>query len=98
MTNRENYIDGVRIYSDNFEDENNKASKKVTTYKKVEATTTTTRIKKEGDKPAQTTTTTTKRSRIQKDLGIPRNSINTINGGIQEFIDSVEGKKRKNCI
>ena len=95
MTNRENYIDGVRIYSDNFEDENNKASKKVTTYKKVEATTTTTRIKKEGDKPAQTTTTTTKRSRIQKDLGIPRNSINTINGGIQEFIDSVEGKKEK---
>lgn len=95
MSNRENYIDGVRIYSDNFEDENNKASKKVTTYKKVEATTTTTRIKKEGDKPAQTTTTTTKRSRIQKDLGIPRNSINTINGGIQEFIDSVEGKKEK---
>ena len=43
MSNRENYIDGVRIYSDNFEDENNKASKKVTTYKKVEATTTTTR-------------------------------------------------------
>ena len=93
MARREN-IDGIRLYSDNLETANSKQSKTVQSYKKVETTTTTRRFVKEGNKPAQTTMTT-KRTTITKDLGVPRKSVGTLTGNIQEKISSQQGGKEK---
>jgi len=94
MARRENNIDGIRLYSDNLEEANSKPSKTVQSYKKVETTTTTRRFVKEGSNPSQTTVTK-KRTKITKDLGVPRKSINEITGNIQEMISSLQGGKDK---
>ena len=94
MARRENNIDGIRLYSDNLEEANSKPSKTVQSYKKVETTTTTRRFVKEGANPSQTTVTK-KRTKITKDLGVPRKSINEITGNIQEMISSLQGGKDK---
>ena len=94
MARRENNIDGIRLYSDNLEEANSKPSKTVQSYKKVETTTTTRRFVKEGSNPSQTTVTK-KRTKITKDLGVPRKSINEITGNIQEIISSLQGGKDK---
>ena len=94
MARRENNIDGIRLYSDNLEEANSKTSKTVQSYKKVETTTTTRRFVKEGSNPSQTTVTK-KRTKITKDLGVPRKSINEITGNIKEMISSLQGGKDK---
>jgi len=94
MARRENNIDGIRLYSDNLEEANSKPSKTVQSYKKVETTTTTRRFVKEGSNPSQTTVTK-KRTKITKNLGVPRKSINEITGNIQEMISSLQGGKDK---
>lgn len=94
MARRENNIDGIRLYSDNLEEANSKPSKTVQSYKKVETTTTTRRFVKEGSNPSQTTVTK-KRTKITKDLGVPRKSIHEITGNIQEMISSLQGGKDK---
>ena len=94
MARRENNIDGIRLYSDNLEEANSKPSKTVQSYKKVETTTTTRRFVKEGSNPSQTTVTK-KRTKITKDLGVPRKSINEITGNIKEMISSLQGGKDK---
>ena len=93
MAVRESRIDGIRLYSDNLESDNSKASKTVQSYQKVETTTTTKTVIKEGSKP--TKTKVSKRATLKKNLGVPRKSISTITGNIQEMLAAKQGEKEK---
>ena len=67
MAQRESRINGVRLYSDRLDGDNNAKSKTVQTYKKVQTTTKT--VTKAGANPSQTTIT--KKTEITKNVNMP---------------------------
>ena len=91
MAQRETRINGVRLYSDNLEGDNNSKSKTVTTYKKVQSTTKT--VTKAGSNPSQTTIT--KKTAITKNFGVPRHSVGSIKPQIKETVAEIKGHKEK---
>ena len=91
MAQRETRINGVRLYSDNLEGDNNSKSKTVTTYKKVQSTTKT--VTKAGSNPSQTTIT--KKTAITKNFGVPRHSAGSIKPQIKETVAEIKGHKEK---
>ena len=91
MAQRESRINGVRLYSDRLDGDNNAKSKTVQTYKKVQTTTKT--VTKAGANPSQTTIT--KKTEITKNFGIPRHSANSIQPRIKETVAEVKGHKEK---
>jgi hypothetical protein len=91
MAQRESRINGVRLYSDRLDGDNNSKSKTVQTYKKVQTTTKT--VTKVGANPSQTTIT--KKTEITKNFGIPRHSANSIQPRIKETVAEVKGHKEK---
>ena len=91
MAKRESRIDGVRLYSDNLEGDNNAKSKTVQTYKKVQSTTRT--VTKAGANPSQTTIT--KKTEITKNFGIPKHSVDNIQPHIKETVAKIASNKEK---
>jgi hypothetical protein len=91
MAQRETRINGVRLYSDKLDGDNNSKSKTVQTYKKVQTTTKT--VTKVGANPSQTTKT--KKIEITKNLGIPRHSVGSVKPLIKETVAEVKGHKEK---
>ena len=94
MARREARIDGIRLYSDNLEEDKNKSSKTYKSYKRVEKTTTTKTVTKSGSNPSQTVVTK-KMTTFQKDFGVPKKSLNSINPHIKEIPLSKTGQKEK---
>jgi hypothetical protein len=80
MAQRERHIDGVRLYSDKLDGDNDSKSKTVQTYKKVQSTTKT--VTKVGANP--TKTTVSKRSTITTNFGLPRNSASGLVGKLKK--------------
>jgi len=91
MAKRESRIDGVRLYSDNLEGDNNAKSKTVQTYKKVQSTTRT--VTKAGANPSQTTIT--KKTEITENFGIPRHSVDNIQPNIKKTVAKITDRKEK---
>ena len=91
MAKRESRIDGVRLYSDNLEGDNNAKSKTVQTYKKVQSTTRT--VTKAGANPSQTTIT--KKTEITENYGIPRHSVDNIQPNIKKTVAKITDRKEK---
>jgi len=91
MSKRESRIDGVRLYSDILEGDNNAKSKTVQTYKKVQSTTRT--VTKAGANPSQTTIT--KKTEITKNFGIPKHSVDNIQPHIKETVAKITSNKEK---
>ena len=91
MAQRETRINGVRLYSDKLDGDNNSKSKTVQTYKKVQTTTKT--VTKVGANPSQTTKA--KKIEITKNLGIPRHSVGSVKPLIKETVAEVKGHKEK---
>ena len=91
MSKRESRIDGVRLYSDILEGDNNAKSKTVQTYKKVQSTTKT--VTKAGANPSQTTIT--KKTEITKNFGIPKHSVDNIQPHIKETVAKITSNKEK---
>ena len=91
MAKRESRIDGVRLYSDNLEGDNNAKSKTVQTYKKVQSTTKT--VTKAGANPSQTTIT--KKTEITENFGIPRHSVDNIQPNIKKTVAKITDRKEK---
>ena len=91
MAKRESRIDGVRLYSDNLEGDNNAKSKTVHTYKKVQSTTRT--VTKAGANPSQTTIT--KKTEITQNFGIPRHSVDNIQPNIKKTVAKITDRKEK---
>lgn len=91
MAQRETRINGVRLYSNKLDGDNNSKSKTVQTYKKVQSTTKT--VTKAGANPSQTTIA--KKIEISKNLGIPRQSVGSIQPLIKETVAEVKGQKEK---
>ena len=94
MARREARIDGIRLYSDNLEEDKNKSSKTYKSNKRVEKTTTTKTVTKSGSNPSQTVVTK-KMTTFQKDFGVPKKSLNSINPHIKEIPLSKTGQKEK---
>jgi len=91
MSKRESRIDGVRLYSDILEGDNNAKSKTVQTYKKVQSTTRT--VTKAGANPSQTTIT--KKTEITENFGIPRHSVDNIQPNIKKTVAKITDRKEK---
>ena len=91
MSKRESRIDGVRLYSDNLEGDNNAKSKTVQTYKKVQSTTRT--VTKAGANPSQTTIT--KKTEITENFGIARHSVDNIQPNIKKTVAKITDRKEK---